>query len=362
MERITFIVKPVAAACNLRCRYCYNTMLWDDNAYCEKMSLETLEFLIAQAAKLDLHKIDFIWHGGEPLLAGIAFYEEAYRLQLHYLKEKRFSNAFQSNGTLINDEWAYFARQSHFTFGISLDGPEKINNYNRVFPSGEGSFQKIMKGVEILRRQGIEPGAIAVITKKSIEKAQEIMDFFTKNKLYKLNLSACAEKSRDQFNEFSITPSEWAQFMIEVFDRWIEDDNPDVKIQLLENLFQGLIGGKTTLCYCTKDCSSYVAVNSNGDLYLCGRFLGIEDFKLGNIAHTEISNILTTDRYQHFVRETSIVKKECRRCPWKLICNGGCTYYRFINGSIADHYYFCSSMKKLLSHMNFVIGGLKPAD
>jgi len=326
------------------------------------MRLEVAKRIVSCISQLDSSHINFIWHGGEPLLAGIPFYEMVYNLQRNYLKGKELSNSFQTNGTLIDEKWALFAKKCRFTFGISLDGPRNIHNLNRVFPNGGGTFDRVMEGVQILRKKKINPGIISVVTKSSVGRASDIFGFFTENNLYKINFSPCAEKKEGDLCTFSLTPEEWSQFMIEIFDEWIERDDPAIKVQLLESLFQGLIGGKPTLCSCTKDCSSYIAVNANGDLYLCGRFLGVDEFKIGNIMQHDLIDILCSEKYTFLNTKSSEIKKECCECQWESICNGGCTYYRYVNGSIDSLYYFCSSMKKLLSHMKEEIDQLEAFD
>jgi len=326
------------------------------------MSLEVVKSFIYQVSLLDIKNVSFIWHGGEPLLAGLSFYEKVYDLQSLYLSKKRFSNSFQSNGTLINQDWALFSKSRHFSFGISIDGPEDIHDLNRVFVGGRGTFERVMNGIRILRENKIEPGIVSVITKDSIHRARDIFNFFVQNNLRKINFSPCAEKWGEELDGFSLSPREWASFMIEIFDEWIKKDDPSVKIQLLESLFQGLIGGKPTLCSCTKDCSQYIAVDSNGDLYLCGRFLGISEFRLGNLMQQSIKELFRSGVYSTFVEKTSAVREECEKCPWESTCNGGCTYYRYMNGSIDNPYYFCSSTKRLLSHMKEKISMLEEAD
>ena len=171
-----------------------------------------------------------------------------------------------------------------------------------------------------------------------------------------INFSACAEKRENRLSDFSISPSDYANFMVEIFDNWIEKNDPEVKIQLLESFFQGLIGGQPTICYCTNECSFYLAIDANGDLCLCGRFMGIEKFKIGNILRQNLKDILSSDRYRAIAQKTNSLKEECGGCRWLSICNGGCSYYRYMNGGLLNSpYYFCSSTKKLLRHISSVI-------
>lgn len=363
--QITFILKPVSTVCNLACQYCYNHYLrsCDLRTLDDKlMPISILRLFFQQIRELENETISFIWHGGEPLLAGIEFFNEAADIQTDYLKDRVVYNSVQTNGTLINRRWAEFFEKRSFKIGISLDGPEELHNKFRKFPNGSGSFSLIMRNREILRERKLDAGVISVVTKNSLNFAREILDFFTKMNLNRINFSACSERENGKLTDYSISPLEWADFLIEIFEYWMEKDNPDIKIQLLENFFQGLIGGYPTLCYHNRECNRYLAVDSNGDIFLCGRFMGIEYFKLGNILERSLKSILSSKKYKEISLQTRQTKKECLKCRWAKICNGGCSYYRFMNGgTISSPYFFCLSTKKLLKHMYSAIEGLNPS-
>lgn len=357
LRQLTLIIKPVSVDCNLRCSYCYNDYFrHNQKKFWNKITKFTLKNLIFQISRIDIEPINFIWHGGEPLLAGLSFYKEAIFLQKKYLQGKSYRNSLQTNGTLITKEWADFFKKHNFRIGVSVDGPEKIHNKYRRFPDSRGSFDAVMQGIKILKAKKVEIGFLAVITKDSIAHAKEIFNFFASNALYRMNFSACAEKAENKLTDFSISPLDYANFMIEIFDNWMKKDDPKIKIQLIENLFQGLIGGRPTICHYTGECSSYLAIDANGDVYLCGRFMGIDEFKIGNIIKQSLGKILFSHGYKDISQKTNSLKEECMKCKWNSICNGGCSYYRYMNGGLlSSPYYFCSSTKKILNHMHSTI-------
>lgn len=359
--QITFIVKPVATRCNLKCGYCYNHNFWVDHQ--NLMSDFVLKELIRQSASISKEMpVSFVWHGGEPLLAGRGFYEKVTSFQGKYFNSLPCRNSLQTNGTLIDSQWAIFFRENELRVGVSLDGPKDVHDAFRVFKNSMGSFNSVMQGIDNLRERDIGVSIISVVTSKSMDKAEEILDFFVAQGLKRMNFSYCAEKINGKISDFSVSPVGYADFMIKIFNHWMKKDNPEIKIQLLENLFQGLIGGKPTLCYCSGECSSYIAVDINGDLYLCGRFLGIEEFKIGNICEQEMSVLFRSEKFSRLSCVTDSLRKECLLCKWKLICGGGCSYYRYMNGGLlSSQYYFCSSTKKLLNHMFLTIQRLDPS-
>jgi len=316
------------------------------------MTNEVVRELIRQTSQITSKEIYFIWHGGEPLLAGKDFYQGVISAQSCYLTNRSYRNSIQTNGTLMTDNWAEFLLENKFKIGVSLDGPSEIHDYNRIFHSGLGSFSEVIKGLSILKDKNVETGVITVISKKSLGRGKEIFNFLVENGFKRINLSPFAERDNNGFVEGSLTPKEYADFMIEVFNYWIEKDDPEIKIQNLENFFQKLIGGKALFCHSTNRCSSYLSLDSNGDVYLCGRFLGLSDFKLGNILENTLLEIMKLSVYLNIAKQVSSFAVECKECKWKKICFGGCSYYRYMNGGTLDSpYYFCSSIKTILEHM-----------
>jgi len=354
MRRLTLIIKPVSSNCNLRCRYCYHS-----EQQCMSyphMTNEVIKELVKQTSQITSKEIYFIWHGGEPLLAGRDFYQKVISTQFCYSNNQFYHNSIQTNGTLMTYNWAEFLSENKFKVGVSLDGPSEIHDYNRIFHNGLGSFNEVMRGLSILRAKNVETGVITVISKKSLNRGKEILNFLIGNGFKRINLSPFAEQNNNGFIEGSLTPEEYADFIIEVFDYWIERDDPEIKIQNLENFFQKLIGGKALLRHSTNRCSSYLSIDSNGDVFLCGRFLGMSDFKLGNIMENTLLEIMKLPTYLNIAKQVSSFATECKECKWKKICFGGCSYYRYMNGgSLNSPYYFCSSTKKILEHMTGII-------
>lgn len=171
------IIKVVGDFCNLRCRYCfYNT---EDQLTSRIMSDELLDKFLEEYIRLFTNDIMFIWHGGEPLLAGLSFFQKIVNLQTKYRKSHQIiKNNIQTNATLINDDWAKFFKAHNFRVGVSLDGDKKSHDFFRINNAGHGSFDQAIKGIEILRRYGIEPGIIQTITRGHLNRVREDFIFF----------------------------------------------------------------------------------------------------------------------------------------------------------------------------------------
>ena len=156
---------------------------------------------------------------------------------------------------------------------------------------------------------------------------------------------------------YSVSPEEWGKFLIEYFDAWIKKDDPRIKIQLFDSLLQSLLGGEPTVCICQRNCTNFVSIDYDGSIYFCGRFLGDKRFYLGNLKECNLNQILKQETFRRISESVSWVRPECRKCKWLRACNGGCPdsrRYKY-GHNVRGRYYFCESMKMILSHMEALL-------
>ena len=176
-KAMTPIIKAVGNACNLRCGYCFYN--GTDQKSMRIMSGELLSQFFGQYLDIFSGKLRFVWHGGEPLLAGIPFYQEALRLQHQFAKSQDvIENMVQTNATLIDDAWAEFFRAYDFKVGVSLDGDQVSHDCFRRDAGGKGTFQRTVRGIRILKRHGITPGVIQTVSKKNLGNLRSDFRFF----------------------------------------------------------------------------------------------------------------------------------------------------------------------------------------
>ena len=346
---ITFIIKPVGAACNLACDYCY---FRKQSSSSTRISEEILEKVTSEYLALPQKRFDFIWHGGEPLLAGLDFFKNAIRLQKSYRREgQKIFNGIQTNATLLDESWVSFFKKNQFHVGVSLDGPKDTHNAHRHYPSGKGSFDNVMRGISLLKESGVSFAILVVWTKESLGHEEEIFEFFVKNGIYKFDLLPCISTD-GKGPRSSLTPNEFAKSMIKTFDLWWRLDNPEVRIRLFESVIRGVLGGKQNVCKFTGACASYCTLDYNGDIYPCDKFVGISNFVFGNITKSGLANILNGERRRHFATQVQNLSDDCVKCKWKNVCNGGCTYHRYIpRRNLADKSYFCDFRKGFFSYV-----------
>lgn len=358
LRNMLLIIKSVSG-CNLSCKYCY--MNAGSRPSITIMPEEILKKTIKEVAALQLDRIEFDWHGGEPLIAKSDFYKKAKELQLKYIStHTKVKNCLQSNGTLITDDWISFFIDYGFGVGVSIDGPEDIHNSNRCFKSGEGSYLSVIQGIKALQEKGIDVHVMPVVTEASAHKAKEIFDFFVGNGINHLAFTPCFQKSSgigqlyEDFSKFIVRPESFGKFMVDIYDLWMEQNNPDISIRYLEQIIKMLLGGKSSLCIFRKGhfCHIFLTIDTNGDIYPCDSYMS-EEFLLGNIKHDTLKEVLYSHKYNRFKENVVKVSNDCKCCPIFDICGGGCSFYRYVqSGDFRSKSYYCESTKMVVNHIS----------
>jgi len=319
----TPIVKLVNGMCNLSCQYCYTSGL-KKCIVRNRMSLKTLKAVINFFCR-DQDDIEFIWHGGEPLLAGLEFYREAVEAQRTWEKQgKKIKNFLQTNATLITSEWARFFAENNFLVGVSLDGPKEFHDQVRRYPTSKGSYDKVMRGINLLRQAGIFNGIICCVSNVNFGFPRELFNFFLTENIRKLkfvrvkNISQCGNVS-----SLIISPAQYTNFMITIFDLWLERDDPEVGIRDIQSVVSLILGGNKRECIYMGQCDQFVTVYSDGSIYGCDSFPKINDLYFGNV-FDKPTTVRLNSRLQNF-RELLEKRKEfCRTYKWYFICKEEC--------------------------------------
>lgn len=358
----TIIIK-VTNDCNLNCKYCFVEESVPRN---QIIPIETIRLLFDELEEhVSQPVIHLTWHGGEPMLAGIDFYKKVIDLQKNY--KKRFVNAIQTNGTLINEEYARFFKANSFLIGISLDGPQDINDLVRVDRNDKGTFEKVAGNLLILKDVNVGFGVLATIASHNVGQAEKLYSFFKENKL-SVNFSSLYPSGNAVRNIDSllISSREYASFMTEITDFWISDSQP-VEIRSIERIFANLLScaNSSKTCTFSEKChESFLALGPTGDLYPCCLFQGHEDFRYGNIHQVSLSQIPETPAWGNLARRVEYISGACSNCEINEYCHGGCPFNAFVTyGELNRKDYYCGSHKKafpsMLSILENRIGGLR---
>lgn len=345
------IIKVVGDFCNLRCRYCfYHTR---DQSIPHRMSDWLLEKFIAEYMELFPGRLYFIWHGGEPLLAGLQFFEKVVELQKKYRKEgQTVENAIQTNATLINDEWAEFFKVHNFRVGVSLDGDKESHDRFRLNYGGKGSFDLVMRGIEILRKHGIEPGVIQVLTQANVTRAREDFHFFANIfglKRWAVNEFLDIERINQAMLDQSITNEELTSYLKTVIDMWLEQDDANLWTREIENFMAGVIGKRAPSCTFNGACTGYFCLEYDGRVYPCDRLSTRSDFLFGDLSKQSLLDILNSPARLKYVEDANSLHPDCASCEWQKACHNGCTANRI--GGPRGKYYYCATRKAIFSYL-----------
>ena len=358
-EPISPIIKVVGTSCNLRCAYCFYEGQQSSNL--DVMNETVLSAIIDRLYKTDVKAIQFVWHGGEPLLAGIQYYKKIIRLQQKLsTTDKSIRNSIQTNGTLVTKEWANFLAKNDFGVGVSLDGPEHIHNYVRVNASNRGSHKKVMEGVDRLRDAGIHTGAIAVINSYSVRFPQEIFDFFYSHKLpFSINECVAAHSDPQSVKELAVEPFDYARFLIEVFDLWLKTEDPEISVRPITDFVRSVAGKKPRLCNFTGSCHKYLTIDTNGDVYPCEGYRKNE-YLLGNLITASFEDISKSANYQNYYARRKNMLHSCGECKWVSICKGWCMRTMEINPSTLDtpRQRYCDALKFIFTTISSRLNSL----
>lgn len=319
----TPIVKPYDDRCNLSCVYCYVR----EGASVPKRTRMSQETLIAMTDFFceKQEDIEFIWHGGEPLLAGIDFYGSVVRAQSKWVNAGRnITNFVQTNAVLVDREWAEFFSRNGFVVGVSLDGTARFHNVTRPFSGGGPSFDNVMRGITLLRSAGVFNGVICGVTRYNHAYPEELFNFFISEGIKKLKFSRIKDiGNRINLGGLVLSPEEFYNFLIKIFDLWIDLDDPEVEIRDIQSVVNVLLGGRCRECIYLGGCDRFVTVYGDGSVYACDSFPQNNNLYFGNIR--DISPTAPDPPNLLRFHDTIMRRRErCSSCEWGYLCRGGC--------------------------------------
>lgn len=365
------VVKPVGSACNLRCEYCYylGKGLGQSGG---TMNDKVLEEYIRQVIGIHGNKaeIEFAWHGGEPTLAGIHFFKKAIGLQQKYGAGRKILNTLQTNGTLLDDEWCQFFRDEEFRIGISIDGPERLHNIYRRDPSGNGSFQKVMDAIALLRKHNVPYNTLTTVNASNAPYGREVYNFLRDISDYMqfLPVVECIGANSNielppgiytpdtpkirEVAPFTTPAAGYGEFLCEVFDQWRTRDIGRKFVQIFEATVGNMTRRPAGLCVHEAVCGHCGVVEKGGDIYRCDRFV-FDQYHIGNILEKPLEEMMQTNRRFGEYKLESLPSK-CLHCDVVELCFGGCPKDRIVEQltihGVEKRNYLCPSYQKFFRH------------
>lgn len=349
------MLKPAGAHCNLACKYCYyleKNKLYP-TAQRHLMSDEMLEQFTREYIEAQtMNQVLFTWHGGEPLLRSIDFYRKALSLQQKYARGRRIDNVIQTNGTLLTDEWCEFFAQNHWLVGISIDGPQPYHDHYRLTAAGKPSWKKVMQGIKLLKKHGVEWNAMAVVNAYNANHPLEFYRFFKENGCQFLQftpiverltrhedgrtLASLADKDEISLSEASVAPEQWGYFLCAIFDEWVRKDVGKIFVEIFDCTLANWMGISPGICAYSKECGHAGVMEHNGDVYSCDHFV-FPEYKLGNIRDHSLIDMLYGEQQQEFSRlKHSSLPRQCKECDMEFACHGECPKNRFMKDKYGD--------------------------
>jgi len=342
--RFHVLAKPSGATCNLACSYCFfldKELLYPNSKF--RMSEETLEAYIQQLiAAHRSNQVTVAWQGGEPTLMGVDFYRKAIQFQEKYRRPgMTFENTMQTNGTLLNDEWCEFLKENNYLIGISIDGPRHLHDAHRVDKGGAPTFDKVMRGLRLLQKHGVEYNVLTTVNRVNADYPREVYHFLRDEVGTEwiqfipvvermnpdgLNLTQVG----DHVSPRTVRAEQFGRFLIQVFDEWVTNDVGKLFVQTFEAALRNWMRMPPGICVFERTCGYGLALEHNGDLYSCDHYVE-PDYLLGNIKEENMLEMIGSDeQYQFGQDKYETLPKYCLECPVLFACNGECPKNRFI--------------------------------
>ena len=328
MPPLSIMIKPASSLCNMRCRYCFYHDVSDIRQVKSFgiMSEETAENLIKKALRFaDGESVAFAFQGGEPLIAGMDYFKSFVRkVSEHNTKGSRIFYGLQTNGTLVNDEWADFFAENKFLVGLSLDGDYKANRF-RVDENGDNTYEKIISAAEIFKKHNVQFNILTVLTGYCADNIDTIYRSLTNKGFKYLQFIPCLRPFGDKSeSEMYMTVRQYAKFLIHGFNLYVKDyvRHDYTSVRYFDNLVHLFLGNPTEQCGMCGHCMHQFVAEGNGNIYPCD-FYCTDDWLLGNINESDFDVLAHTERAESFLRESLKVDEECKKCRFFPVCRGG---------------------------------------
>jgi uncharacterized protein len=377
------MAKPIGARCNLACKYCFyleKEAAYYPGAGVPRMSAETTErFIRDYLGSQPGEEVHFAWQGGEPTLAGLEYFRRVVSWQKHYAGGRRVVNALQTNGTLLDGEWAEFLREERFLVGISVDGPRELHDGYRVDRGGKPTWDRVMRGLRALRKAGVEFNTLTVVHRRNAGQAERVYDFLREEgsgwmqfiPLVEMKageaeraagldhgapqgrVPVARERVAEAVARECATAEEWGAFLCRIFDLWLRRDVGRVFVQTIEGALSVHAGRGPTMCVFAERCGRALALEHNGDVYACDHYV-YPGQRHGNLHETELADLAHGAAARAFGEAKTDLPRVCRECAVRALCNGDCPKHRFVDAGEGPGgpgvSYLCAGYRRFFNH------------
>ena len=328
MKELSILIKPASSLCNLRCKYCFYADVSENRSIASNgiMTNEMMDCLVKRIAEelQESGTANISFQGGEPTVAGLSYFRK-FVSKMDELPNIRVNWSMQTNGTLLDAEFAKFLHDRNFLLGISLDGYQSMHDKNRYDASKRGVFYQVMRGIDLLEKEKVEFNILTVVTHELSKHPKALFDFYKKHHFDYIQLIPCLPELNGEDRGLALLPEDYASFYITFFDLWKKDveKGGQMSISMFENLAGMLQGIPPYQCGYIGQCTTQFVIESNGDVYPCD-FYCLDENCLGNLHDLGFTEMRQSSRAVAFRKNSECRKTPCDTCRFIRFCNGGC--------------------------------------
>ena len=337
---VNVLIKPSSGLCNLRCRYCfYHSPELNPNTDARGfMKKETAENLIKRAYEYATEQVVFAFQGGEPTLCGLDFYRSFVEMaKKHNANKIQTSFSIQTNGIAIDREWAQFLVENKFLTGLSIDGPNRVHNENRIDATENSTLKKVMETKKLFDEFGVEYNALCVVTSETAKYPTQVYEFFKKQNIQYIQYIPCLDPLGEDpgQHKFSLKSDDYENFLKTTFDLWYKDivAGKITVIRTFDNYIAMLLRYAPESCGMSGRCACQFVVEADGTVYPCDFYVSEENV-IGNVATDTFESIINSEAVRIFLDKGDVINDKCKECRWYFICRDGCRRYRDPNTNL----------------------------
>jgi uncharacterized protein len=384
-RRFHVMAKPAGSACNLDCTYCF---------YLSKrelpggpgpghMSDETLALFVREyIAGVTGDEVVFSWQGGEPTLLGLGFFEKVVRFQQEYAKPgQRIENDLQTNGTLLDDDWARFLKEHRFLVGLSIDGPKELHDRMRVDKKGQPTFDAVYSAAQRLRRHAVPFNTLTCVHRYNASRPLDVYRFLRRElgstylqfiPIVQLRgFETIAPQTWDEsrlpivgtpqsrpdhpdsvVTEWSVDPEEYGYFLCKIWDEWRARDYGKVLVSFCETLVAQHLGLPSQVCVFSENCGKGVVVEHDGSVYACDHYV-YPEYRRGTVRARALGDMVFDRKQVRFgYAKSEALPQYCRDCRFLSDCWGECPSNRLVRAPDGEPglNYLCPGLKRFFAH------------
>lgn len=344
MKYFSTMIKPASSLCNMRCGYCFYADVSDSREVKSYgiMKPEVAEKLIDRVYEYisGPTTVNFSFQGGEPTLAGLDFFKNF----IAYAETKRPSDcvlnfSIQTNGYLIDEQWADFFNKNNFLVGLSLDAYKEVHDFYRVNDKSEGTYRKIEKAADIFNRKNVEYNILTVISRQLAKHPDAVFNSYLKKGFKHVQLILCLSPLEEEIDfKKDLTPKLYAAFMKRIFDLWVIAyyKGNVIHVREFENILSKILGYPGEQCGMQGYCTAQFIVESDGGIYPCD-FYVLDEYRAGSIIENSVEEISKSPQILKFLTDTEDLHPLCASCRVFELCKGGCKRNRKFYKAVKDY-------------------------